>query len=147
MSWQQAVQSVLTKRKALPNVYGIRINGGKSCSSPQLVLMRLSYVIVVSVPPEEQNIHITYITTYPPSGVHAFNATWTTLHTLWERIHVLRKWQQDIPRSTRPRCAVVTNRTTETQPLPHDRNYPQASLVLRGRVQDSHHPAEEYLHS
>jgi hypothetical protein len=40
-----------------------------------------------------------YITTYPPSGAHAFNAVWTALHTLQECIHALHKWPQDIPRS------------------------------------------------
>jgi hypothetical protein len=44
-------------------------------------------------------IYMTYITTYPPNGPHAFNAVWTALHTLQERIHDLRKWLQDIPRS------------------------------------------------
>jgi hypothetical protein len=39
-----------------------------------------------------QYTYMTYITTYPPSGTHAFNAAWTALHTLQERIHVLRKW-------------------------------------------------------
>jgi hypothetical protein len=39
-----------------------------------------------------------YITTYPGSGAHAFNAAQTALHTLRERIHVLRKRQQDVPR-------------------------------------------------
>jgi hypothetical protein len=34
----------------------------------------------------------TYITTYPPSGAHTFNAAWTTLYTLQEHIHVLQKW-------------------------------------------------------
>jgi hypothetical protein len=42
---------------------------------------------------------MTYITTYPPSGAYTFNAAWTMLHTLQERIHVLRKWPQKIPRS------------------------------------------------
>jgi hypothetical protein len=42
---------------------------------------------------------MTYITTYPPSGSHAFNVTWTSLHMLQERIHVLWKWPQDIPSS------------------------------------------------
>jgi hypothetical protein len=42
---------------------------------------------------------MSYITTYPPSGAHAFNVMWTALHTLQERIHVLRKSPQDIPRS------------------------------------------------
>jgi hypothetical protein len=44
---------------------------------------------MVSVPAEIQNIHITYITTYPPNGAHVFNAAWTALHMLQEHIHVL----------------------------------------------------------
>jgi hypothetical protein len=32
-----------------------------------------------------------YITTYPLSGACAFNAIQTALHTLRERIHVLKK--------------------------------------------------------
>jgi hypothetical protein len=43
-------------------------------------------------------IYLTYITTYPSSGTHVFNDAWTTLHMLQERIHILRKWPQDIPR-------------------------------------------------
>jgi hypothetical protein len=42
---------------------------------------------------------MSYITTYPPSGAQAFNATWTALHMLQERIHALRKSPQDIPGS------------------------------------------------
>jgi hypothetical protein len=77
---------------------------------------------------------MTYITTYRPSGAHAFNAARIVLHTLRECIHILRKRQQHIPRSLRPRCMVVTSRTTDTHPLLHDRDYPQVNLVLRGRV-------------
>jgi hypothetical protein len=36
---------------------------------------------------------------------------------------------------------------TGTQSLSHDRDCPQESLVLRGRVRDSHHPAGGYLTS
>jgi hypothetical protein len=57
---------------------------------------------------------MTYITTYVSSGARAFNAARTTLHTLREHIYVLRNRPQDIPRSTRPRCAVMTSRTTDT---------------------------------
>jgi hypothetical protein len=42
---------------------------------------------------------------------------------------------------------IVTSRTTDTQPLLHDRNYPQASLVLRGQIRDSHHLAGGYFPS
>jgi hypothetical protein len=37
-----------------------------------------------------------YTSTYPLSGAHTFNTAWTTLHMLQERIHVLRKWPQNI---------------------------------------------------
>jgi hypothetical protein len=60
----------------------------------------MTYTHVVSVPTEKLNRHIfTYITTYPPSSARAFNVARTTLHMLRERIHVLRKRPQDIPRS------------------------------------------------
>jgi hypothetical protein len=62
--------------------------------------MHIVYAIVVSVPPEKtQYAYMSYITTYPPSGAHAFNAAWTALHMLQERIHALRKSPQGIPRS------------------------------------------------
>jgi hypothetical protein len=92
---------------------------------------------VVSVPAEEYNIHMTYINPYPPSGVHTFNVTRTTLHTLRECIHIFRKRPQDIPNSTSPRCAVLTSHTMDTQPLPHDRDCPQANLDLRGWVKQT----------
>jgi hypothetical protein len=60
------------------------------------------------------------------SGARAFNAAQTTMHMLRERIHILQKRPQDIPKSPHPRCAVVASRTTDTQPLPHDRDYPKA---------------------
>jgi hypothetical protein len=43
-----------------------------------------------------------------------------------------RRHPQDIPRSPHPRCAIVASRTIDTQSLPHDRDSPQAILVLRG---------------
>jgi hypothetical protein len=88
-----------------------------------------------------------YITTYPSSDIRALNAARTALHMLRERIHVLQKRSQDISTSPCPRCAVVASRMTDTQPLPHDRNCPQANLFLKGQVQDSHHPVEGYLTS
>jgi hypothetical protein len=105
----------------------------------------MTYANMVSVPAEEHNRYMTYITTYPQSGIRVFNIAQTILHTLWERIHVLRKRSQDISRSPCPRCAVVASRTIDTQPLQYDRDYPQASLILRGWVCDSHHPVEGYL--
>jgi hypothetical protein len=68
---------------------------------------------------------MTYISTYPPSDVCVFNIARTTLHTLRERIYILRKRPQGIPRSPRPRCVVVTSRTIDAQPLTHDRDYPK----------------------
>jgi hypothetical protein len=51
----------------------------------------------------------------------------------------------DIHISPRPRCVVVTNHTTDTEHLPHDRECPQASLILRGQVRDLHLPVRGYL--
>jgi hypothetical protein len=90
---------------------------------------------------------MTYITTYSPSDTHAFNAAQTTMHTLRECTHVLRKRPQNISRSPRPRCVVVASCTTDTQPLPYDRDCPQANIILRRLVQDSHHPVGGYLPS
>jgi hypothetical protein len=103
---------------------------------------------MVSVSVEKHKIHIyTYIITYPPSGTNAFNTELTSLHMIRERIHVLRKRPQDISRSTRPWCVIVTSRTTFTQPLLHNRDCPQANLILRGWIWDSHHPTGGYLPS
>jgi hypothetical protein len=107
----------------------------------------MTYTNMVGVPTKEHNRYMACIITYPPSITHVFNAAWTAPHTLQERIHILRKRPQDIPRSPHPRCTVVTSHTIYTQPLPHDRNYPQASFVLRGWVRDSHHPVGGYLPS
>jgi hypothetical protein len=60
-----------------------------------------------------QYAHMTYITTYPPSGAHAFNTAWTALHTSKECIRVLWKWSPDIPRSTHSGYTVVTRRMTD----------------------------------
>jgi hypothetical protein len=129
----------LTERKLLPNIDGICIVGGKVALILVVSSSGTTYANVVSIPAEEHNRYMTYNITYPRSGTHVFNVVWTALHTLQERIHVLCKWPQDIPRSPRPSCEVVASRTTDTQPLPHDRNYPQANLILRGPVRDSHH--------
>jgi hypothetical protein len=118
-----------------------------SHSSPWSVLSDTTYGNIVSIPAEKHNRYMTYITTYTPSGARVFNAARTAMHTLQKRIHVLQKRPQNIPTSPCPRCAIVASRTTDTQPLPHDRNCTQANLVLRGRVRDSHHPVGGYLPS
>jgi hypothetical protein len=100
----------------------------------------MTYANVVSVPAKEHNRYMTYITTYPLIGARTFNATRTALHMLREHIHVLRKRPQDIPRSPLTRCVVVTSRMIDTQPLLHDRDCLQTSLVVRGQVRDPHHP-------
>jgi hypothetical protein len=41
----------------------------------------------------------------------------------------------------------MTSRTIDTQSLLHDRDCPQANLILRGWVWGSHHPAGGYLPS
>jgi hypothetical protein len=137
----------LTKRKSSSNIDGVRIVRWQNALIHIVSSSGMTYAIVVSVPVEEHNIHMTYITTYPPNGTHAFNAAWTTQHTLRELIHILRKRSQDIPRFTHHSCMVVTSRTTDTHPLPRDRVWPKASLILRRRVRDSHHPVRGYLHS
>jgi hypothetical protein len=47
--------------------------------------------------------------------------------------------------SSHPGYAVVTSHTTDIQPLPHDMDCPQVSLILRGRVQDSRYPGGRIL--
>jgi hypothetical protein len=42
----------------------------------------MTYANVVSIPVEEHNRYMTYITTYPSSGARAFNVARTALHTL-----------------------------------------------------------------
>jgi hypothetical protein len=81
---------------------------------PEVSSSGMTYTNVVSVPTEGHDRYMKYITTYPLSDAHAFNATRTTLHMLRERIHILRKRSQDIPRSPRPRCAVVASRMRDT---------------------------------
>jgi hypothetical protein len=100
MSCNMSALYVPHQKKRLTNIDGVDIIGGNSHSSPRLVLIRQFCAIVVSVPTEKHNRYIfTYVITYPPSDVHAFNAMWTTLHMLRERIQVLQKWPRDIPRS------------------------------------------------
>jgi hypothetical protein len=141
----------LIKRKSSPNIDGVRIVGGKVALIP-VVSSKWYYILKHGYHTSRKYnthsyIYMTYITTYHLSGARAFNAARTMLHTLWKCIHVLRKRPQDIPRSPHPRCAVMASRMIDTQPIPYDRNCPQANLVLRGWVRDSHHSAGLYLPS
>jgi hypothetical protein len=78
------------KKKGMPNIDDVRVVSGKSHSYLWLVLTeRLTQMWLVYL--QKGAIYMTYITTYPPTGTHAFNATWTALHTLRECIHVLQK--------------------------------------------------------
>jgi hypothetical protein len=86
------------QKKRLPNIYSVHIVSGKSHSSLWLVLVEwLTQMWLVYL--QKSTIYMTCITTCPPCGTHAFNAAWTTLHTLQDSIHILQKWSQDIPRS------------------------------------------------
>jgi hypothetical protein len=49
---------------------------------PVVSFSGMAYENVVSVPAEEHNKYMTYITTYSPSRARAFNAARTSLHTL-----------------------------------------------------------------
>jgi hypothetical protein len=53
MSWQQAVLSVLTKRKRVPNIDCVRVDGGKTHSSTWLALSDKTYSNVVIVHAEK----------------------------------------------------------------------------------------------
>jgi hypothetical protein len=130
----------LTKEKGVPNIYGIRIVGGKVTLIPVVNSSGMTSA-------KAHNRYMTYITTYPPRGTHVFDAARIILHTLRECIHILRMRPQDIPRSPCPRCTVVASRTIDTQLLPHARACPKANLILRGWVRDSHHLTGGYLPS
>jgi hypothetical protein len=81
----------LTKRKSSPNIDGVHIVDGKVALIPIVSSSGITYANMVSIPAEDHNRYMTYITTYSPSDAHAFNAAWTVLHMLPERIHALRK--------------------------------------------------------
>jgi hypothetical protein len=95
-------------------LYGIGIVDGKVTLIPVVSSSGITYANMVSVPTEEHNRYMAYITTYPPTGAHEFNAARTTLYTSRECIHILKKRPQEIPRSSHPRCAVMTSHTTDT---------------------------------
>jgi hypothetical protein len=118
-----------------------------SHSFPYSVLTHLAYTLVVSVPVEEDNIHIHTSPSIPQvaptrltlRGQHCirYKNVFTSCisdHKTFLGLHT-------------PRYTVVTHRTMGMQPLTHDMDCSQANLVLRGRIWDSHHLAEGYLPS
>jgi hypothetical protein len=130
----------LTKRKTFATYRWCTYNRWQIVLIPVVSSNDMTYENMVSVTIKNHNIHMKYIITYPLTSARAINATRIVLHTLRERIHILRERPQDIPRSPLPRWAVTTSQTMDMESLPHDRNCPQANLVLRGQVRDSHHP-------
>jgi hypothetical protein len=58
-----------------------------------------------------------------------------------------RRRPQDIPRSPCIRCTVLVSHMIDTHPISCDMDCPQASLILRGWVCDSHHPVRGNLTS
>jgi hypothetical protein len=135
----------LTKRKSSSNIDDVCIVGGKVTLIP--VVSSKRYDLLKRDQCTCKRVQYTYDIYHhlSLSGTHMFNVAWTMLHTLQERIHVLKKRPQDITRSPCPTCTFVTSRTTDMQPLPHNRDHPQANLILRGHVQDLHHPTRGYL--
>jgi hypothetical protein len=79
------------QKKSSPNIDGLRMVGGEVKLIPVVSSSGMTYADVVSVPIEKHNRYITHIITYPLSGTHVFNAAWAALHTLQERIHIVRK--------------------------------------------------------
>jgi hypothetical protein len=150
MPWQYVGPIRPHQNKRLANIVGIRIVGGKTHSSPWLALSNMTYSNVVSVPVEKYR-YVWYTSPLIPQVM----SVCLTLHEQccihYENIFTSCRWRpQDIPRSPCPRCVVVASHTIDAQPLPHDRDGSHASLVLRERVQDSHHPTggnlTSYLH-
>jgi hypothetical protein len=58
-----------------------------------------------------------------------------------------RSRQQENPTSPHSMFVIMASRTTDMQPLPHDKDCPQARLILREWVCDSHHPTSGNLPS
>jgi hypothetical protein len=134
-------------KKGLPNIDGVHVDSVKMHSSPWLVLSDTTYSNVVYVPAENAYIYNNVSPLIPQ--VALMHLTLHGQHCIcYENVFTsYRRCPQDIPRSPRPRWAVVASHTIDTQPLPHDRDYPQSSLILRGWVRDSHHPVRGNLTS
>jgi hypothetical protein len=133
-SWQILILYVPHQKKSLTKYRWHTHNRWQIILIPVVSSTSMTYANIVSIPAEEHNRYMIYIIIYPSNKARIFNAAWTMLHTSREHIHVLRKRPQNIPRSPCPKCAVVASRTIDAQPPLHDRDCPQANLILRGRV-------------
>jgi hypothetical protein len=98
-SWQISVIYVPHQKKSFAKYRWRTYNWWQITLIPVVSSNDMTYVNMVSIPAEEHNRYMTYIITYPSSGIRAFNAARTALHTLREHIHVLNKRPQDNPRS------------------------------------------------
>jgi hypothetical protein len=91
MACNMSVLYVLTKRKSLPNIDGIRV----VCSKVALIPVVSFNETILRKRGQRtcRRIQYTYtnIITYRLSGTHVFNAAWAALHILRERINVLCK--------------------------------------------------------
>jgi hypothetical protein len=92
-------------------------------------------------------IYMTYITTYP-QVVPVHLMLHGQCYICYENVFIsYRRHRQNIHRFSRPKCTIMVSHMTDMQPLPHDRDCPQASLVLWERVRDSHLPSRGKLPS
>jgi hypothetical protein len=134
------------KEKLLPHIGGIRIVGGDSHSSPWLTLTKwLTKTWLVYLQKSAIDIY-----SHTSPLIHQVTPTRLTLcgqHCICYENVFTSCWRhpQDIPRSPHTRCVVMASCMIDTQPIPHDRDCPQASLVFRGWVRNSHHPAGGYI--
>jgi hypothetical protein len=110
--------------------------------------MNLAYIIVVSIPVKEHNIHIWHTSPLIPQVAHT--------HLTLRGQRCIRHKDVFTSYGSGHKTALglylpqVRSRDSshdELQPLPHDRDYPQANFTLRQRVWGSHHPARGYLPS
>jgi hypothetical protein len=99
----------------------------------------MTYVNVVSVPIEKHK-YIWHTSPVTPQVASTRLTLCGQRCIRYENIFTCyRRRPHDTLMSSCSRCAVVASHMIDTRPLPHDRDCPQASLVLRGRVQYSHH--------
>jgi hypothetical protein len=147
MSWQQAVLYILTKRKIVKYIWHT-CSWWQDTFSLWLILRKVTYEMMVSVPTE--NMIDIYNHTSPL--IPQVASVCLTLHGQrcihYENVFTSCKTQpQDIPRSPHPWCMVMASCMIDMRSILHDMDCPQASLVLRRQVRNSHHPTRGYLPS